>query len=303
MKPKKYLIIVAGPTAVGKTGLCVKLAKRLKCEIISADSRQFFKELKIGTAKPSGEEMEGIPHHFIDFISIQEEFSSGKFELAVLDLLPKIFAQCDRVIMTGGSGLYIQAVCDGMNDIPAIDPSFRRELYKELDQHGLEPLVEELKVKDAQYFNQVDTQNPQRIIRALEICRGTGEPYSAFRDDKKTHREFEIIKIGLEREREDLFNRINMRMDQMINDGLFEEAETYYSYRRFNALKTVGYKEIFDYLDGKYDRNEAIRLLKRNSRRYAKRQMTWFKKDPEFVWFHPDNIDQILDHIHKKSGD
>lgn len=300
MNCKKHLIVVTGPTAVGKTSLCIKLAKKLDCEIISADSRQFFKELAIGTAKPAKEEMNGVIHHFIDFISIEEEFNAGKFELAALKLLSTIFKENDFALMTGGSGLYIQAVCEGMNDIPAVDARFREELYEELEQHGLELLAEELKVKDYEYFQLVDKSNPQRIIRALEICRGTGEPYSSFRQDKKFIRDFEIIKIGLDRDRDELFDRINLRMDQMIAAGLFEEAKAHYHHRHLNALKTVGYKEVFDYLDGKYDKEEAIRLLKRNSRRYAKRQLTWFKKDPEFVWFHPEEFDKIVAHIQQQ---
>jgi tRNA dimethylallyltransferase len=297
---KKFLIVVAGPTAVGKTSLTVNLAKKLQCEIVSADSRQFFKELSIGTAKPTLEEMGGITHHFIDFLSIHDEFSAGMFELSVLEILHKLFTESDLVIMTGGSGLYIQAVCEGMNNIPSVDARFRQELYEELSRHGLPPLLEELKVKDPVYFQNVDIKNTQRIIRALEICRGSGMPYSAFREDKKTEREFEIIKIGLDRERHDLFDRINRRMDEMIAMGLFEEAKNNYPNRNLNALKTVGYKEIFDFLDGKYDMPEAVRLLKRNSRRYAKRQLTWFNKDQEFVWFHPDQFDDILFHIHEK---
>jgi len=300
LKVKRFMIVVAGPTAVGKTSLCVQLANKLACDIISADSRQFFEELSIGTAKPTMEEMGDVKHHFIDFISIQEEFSSGKFELAVLDLLPEIFAKNNLVIMTGGSGLYIQAICEGMNDIPHVAPSFRDELYKELAQHGLEPLVQELKIKDTNYFEQVDKSNPQRIIRALEICRGTGEPYSSFRQDKKVERDFEVIKIGLDRGREELFTRIEQRMDIMIEQGLFGEAERNFSFRELNALKTVGYKEVFEYMDEKYDKEEAIRLLKRNSRRYAKRQLTWFKKDLDFVWFHPDDVDSILGFIESK---
>jgi len=293
------MIVIAGPTAVGKTELTVSLAKRFGCEIISADSRQFFTELNIGTAKPTKEEMGDICHHFVDFISIEEEFSSGKFEMAVLDVLPEIFEQNDKVIMTGGSGLYIQAVCDGMNDIPTVNSSFRTKLYEELGEHGLEPLVHELSVKDPVDFKHVDSNNPQRVIRALEICRGTGLPYSSFRSDKKVKRDFKVIKIALERERVELFERIDHRMDLMIEQGLFEEAERYLDYKNLNALKTVGYKEVFDYLDGKYDKTEAIRLLKRNSRRYAKRQMTWFKKDPDFTWFHPDQLQQILIFIDK----
>ena len=297
---RNCLIVIAGPTAVGKTTLCVNLAQELRCEIISADSRQFFKELSIGTAKPTQEEMEGVPHHFVNFISIDKEFSAGKFELATLALLPGLFNKTNRTLITGGSGLYIQAVCQGMNDIPDLDMSFRTELYEELEIHGLQLLLEELSNKDPVYFNTVDQSNPQRIIRALEVCRGTGQPYSSFRTDKNVNRDFEVIKIGLNRKREELFSRIDQRMDQMIEAGLFEEAQKYYERRHLNALKTVGYKEIFGYLEGEYDKMETIRLLKRNSRRYAKRQLTWFKKDLEFTWFHPDNFEEILSHIQKK---
>lgn len=302
MSSGKYLIVVAGPTAVGKTGLCIKLAREYHCEIISADSRQFFKELEIGTAKPKEEEMEGITHHFVNFLSIENEFSAGKFELAVVNLLAKLFNKTDLVIMTGGSGLYIQAVCHGMNDIPEVDPVFRQELYEELDRHGLQPLVEELRYKDPEYYESADKSNTQRIIRALEICRGAGRPYSSFREDKKMMREFDIVKIGLDLEREQLFSRIDARMDQMIADGLFDEAKKLYPFRHLNALKTVGYKEIFNYIEGKYDKDETIRLLKRNSRRYAKRQLTWFKKDEEFAWFHPDDVSGIIRHINLKTN-
>ena len=300
MKPKKYLIVIAGPTAVGKTELCIELAGKLSSDIISADSRQFFKELSIGTAKPTNEELSAAKHHFIDFITIAEEFSAGKFELAVLELLSKIFKESDTVLMTGGSGLYIQAVCKGMNDIPEVDLSFRKELYEELDIHGLNPLLEELKVKDPQYHQHVDRSNPQRIIRALEICRGIGEPYSVFRTDQNVERNFETIKIGLELDRDELFKRIDTRVDHMIEAGLIDEAKQYYKQRHFNALKTVGYKEIFAYLDEEYDLDEAIRLIKRNTRRYAKRQLTWFKKDQEFTWFQPADIDGILNHIQSR---
>ncbi len=296
------MIVLAGPTAVGKTDLSIRLAKQLNCDIISADSRQFFKELTIGTAKPTAEEMSGVKHHFIDFLSVKEDFSSGKFELSVLQVLPGIFNKTNKVIMTGGSGLYIQAVCDGMNDIPQVDPQFREDLYEELDHHGLDALVQELKVKDPEYYVSVDKNNPQRIIRALEICRGTGNPYSSFRRDHKSKRDFEIIKIGLDRPRDDLFKRIDKRMDQMIARGLIEEVKRNYPYRHLNALKTVGYKEVFDYLEGKYDLEETVRLLKRNSRRYAKRQLTWFKKDPDFEWFHPENFKSILAYIQSRIG-
>ena len=289
-----------GPTAVGKTSLCVSLAKNLNCDIISADSRQFFKELSIGTAKPTLKEMQGVQHHFVNFISIDQEFSAGKFELSVLALLPDLFKKNNKAIMTGGSGLYIQAVCQGMNDIPDVDISFREQLYQEFHNHGLPTLLEELKVKDPEYYCAVDKKNPQRVIRALEICRGSGKPYSSFRVDEQVSRDFNIIKIGLNRAREELFARIDERMDEMINDGLFEEAKKYYEKRHLNALKTVGYTEIFEYIDGLYDKQEALRLLKRNSHRYAKRQLTWFKKDPEFTWFHPDDRKEILNFIYNE---
>lgn len=299
MTSAKYLIVIAGATAVGKTDLCVQIARDLKCDIISADSRQFFKELSIGTAKPSVQEMQGVKHHFVDFIAIDQEFSAGKFELEVLRLLPELFRKNHLVLMTGGSGLYIQAVCQGMNDIPDVDIKFRKELYEELEIHGLHMLLEELKIKDPDYYNLVDKSNPQRIVRALEICRGSGQPYSSFRTDERVNRDFKVIKIGIERERDELFERINLRMDQMINDGLFEEVSQFNDKRHLNALKTVGYKEVFGYFDGDYDYEEAIRLLKRNTRRYAKRQLTWFKKDPEFTWFHPDEKDKIIKHIQR----
>ena len=302
MESSNFLIVIAGPTAVGKTSLCVNIARKLQCEIISADSRQFFKELSIGTAKPTKEVMMDVPHHFVDFISIDEEFSAGKFEIATLDLLPQLFKKSNRALMTGGSGLYVQAVCQGMNDIPEVDISFREELYKELEIHGLSLLLEELNIKDPEYFHSVDQSNPQRIIRALEVCRGTGNPYSSFRTDHKINRDFEVLKIGLERDRQELFSRIDQRMDEMIAAGLFDEAERFRDKRHFNALKTVGYKEIFAHLDGEYDATEAIRLLKRNSRRYAKRQLTWFKKDLGFRWFQADDFDGILNYIHEKIG-
>jgi len=300
LESKKYLFVIAGPSAVGKTELCIRIAKQLDCDIISADSRQFFKELSIGTAKPTLQEMKGVKHHFVDFISIEQEFSAGIFEFEAFKLLQDLFRKKHHVIMTGGSGLYIQAVCQGMNDIPEVDIKFREELYKELDSHGIQILLEELQIKDPDYFRIVDKNNPQRIIRALEVCRGTGQPYSIFRTDNQTEREFEVIKIGLERERDELFERINQRMDQMIDDGLFDEAKQFNDKRHLNALKTVGYKEVFGFLDGEYDKAEAIRLLKRNTRRYAKRQLTWFKKDSEFTWFHPDHQDEIIAHIQCK---
>jgi tRNA dimethylallyltransferase len=298
----KHLIVIAGPTASGKTAMAVQVAKRLCCEVISADSRQFFKELSIGTAKPSPVEMENVTHHFIDCISIEQEFSAGRFELEVLDLLPELYRKSDFAILVGGSGLYIQAVCQGMNDTPMVDPEFRRELYEELEAHGLSVLLEELRTKDPVYYESVDRNNPQRIIRALEICRGSGMPYSSFRTDQRAERGFNIIKIGLNLPREELFCRIDERMDKMLENGLFEEAKSLYPFRHLNALKTVGYTEIFDFLDGQYDETEMIRLLKRNSRKYAKRQLTWFTKDQEYSWFHPQDFNGIINHIQQKTN-
>ncbi|MGF1638003.1 MAG: tRNA (adenosine(37)-N6)-dimethylallyltransferase MiaA [Cyclobacteriaceae bacterium] len=293
----KTLIVISGPTAVGKTTFSVELAKRLKCQVISADSRQFFKEMKIGTARPSEEELQGVPHHFLGFLSVQDYYSAGMFELDVLRLLERLFKVNDYVIMVGGSGLYIQAVCQGMNEIPDVDLSFREQLYQELAISGLDPLVAELERKDPKYAQLTDLKNTQRVIRALEVIRATGQCYSSFRNDQPVNRPFNIIKLGIERNREELYERINLRVDQMISQGLFEEAKTLYTYKHLNSLLTVGYKEIFAYLDGNYSKEDAIRVLKRNSRRYAKRQITWFKKDAETKWFHPDHVEQAIQYI------
>ncbi|BDD04370.1 tRNA (adenosine(37)-N6)-dimethylallyltransferase MiaA [Aureibacter tunicatorum] len=297
---EKYLIVLVGPTAVGKTALSIQLAKALKTDIVSADSRQFFKELSIGTAKPDIEEMDGVPHHFIDCMSIHEPYSAGKFELDALNTIDEIFKTHDSTILTGGSGLYINAVCEGIDDMPPTPPEIRDNLMQRLENEGLEILRNELKVIDPQYFNEVDPNNSQRIVRALEVYQVSGKPISYFRKSKLNKRPFKMIKIGLERDREELYNRINQRMDIMIGKGLFEEAKKYQAYKEINALQTVGYKEIYDYLDGKYDYEEAVRLLKRNSRRYAKRQMTWFKRGQDYAWFHPDEFEKIMTHINEK---
>jgi tRNA dimethylallyltransferase len=296
----KKLVVIAGPTAVGKTDLSIFLASELGCEIISADSRQFYKEMNIGTAKPDDHQLQKIKHHFVDLFSVDQPFSAGRFEVAVLALLEKTYRQSDCMLMVGGSGLYIRAVCEGMNDVPDVDPVFRERLYEQFQRSGLGPLVKELQVSDPEYAAMVDQKNQQRVIRALEVCRATGMPYSSFRKGRKKERSFETIKIGLERDRDELFQRIDQRMDIMIRSGLFREASALFAKRGNNALRTVGYQEIFDYLEGKYDRDEAIRLLRRNSKRYAKRQMTWFKKDREFTWFHPDQKGQILAFIRQQ---
>ncbi|MDO9550896.1 tRNA (adenosine(37)-N6)-dimethylallyltransferase MiaA [Rhodonellum sp.] len=293
MKKNKHLLVIVGPTAVGKTELCLNLAKNFKTEIISSDSRQFFREMELGTAKPSAEELKMARHHFINTLSIHEEYDVKKFERDTLFLLETLFESHDLVVMTGGSGLYVDAICKGFDDIDAVDPNIRRELIQSFESEGIEPLQRELLNCDPEYYRTVDLQNPQRLMRALEVFRGTGKPFSAFREKKIQPRPFGIIKIGLERDREDLYVRINLRMDQMIEKGLFDEAEGLYPFRHLNALQTVGYSEIFGFIEGKYDKEEAVRLLKRNSRRYAKRQFTWFKKDEQIHWFHPDQYLEI----------
>ncbi|MBS9524804.1 tRNA (adenosine(37)-N6)-dimethylallyltransferase MiaA [Litoribacter alkaliphilus] len=293
----KFLIVVAGPTAVGKTDMCIKIAKKFNTSIISSDSRQFFREMEIGTAKPTLEERQQVAHHFIDSLSIHDQYDVRRFENDTLNLLNSLFETHDCVIMTGGSGLYIDAVCKGFDEMPEIPSQIRESLNELFQNEGIEVLQKRLKQVDPEYFEMVDRHNPQRLIRALEVFEGTGKPFSSFRLKNTVERPFNLIKIGLERDRELLYERINLRMDQMIEQGLFEEAEKIFPYRHLNALQTVGYSEIFGYLDGKYDKEEAVRLLKRNSRRYAKRQLTWFKKDPDMVWFSPDEAESIIKHI------
>ncbi|MCC9134915.1 tRNA (adenosine(37)-N6)-dimethylallyltransferase MiaA [Pontibacter silvestris] len=299
-KNDKHLIVVAGPTAVGKTALCVRLAKHYNTEIISADSRQFFQEMTIGTAKPDFEEQMGVVHHFVDSHSIAEEYNAGAFEQDVLALLQRLFQEKDVVVLTGGSGLYIRAVTDGMDEMPETSLMIREQLSDVLEKQGLQPLLEQLKELDPVYYQQVDKANSQRVIRALEVCLSSGQPYSSFRRSEKQERSFNIIKIGLNRERSELYSRIDSRIDIMLEQGLLQEATALYPYRSHNALQTVGYKEIFDFLEGKYGWPEAVRLLKRNSRRYAKRQLTWFHKYPDYTWFHPDQWQEIVRYIDEK---
>lgn len=286
--------MVVGPTAVGKTFLCLKLAKNFHTEIISSDSRQFYRETKIGTAKPSPEELAEVRHHLVDHKSIFDVYDVKDFETDAQKVIEDIFITRDVAIMTGGSGLFVNIISHGMDEIPDIDSKIRADLIKSYKEFGLEYLQRKLKETDPEYYTEVDLMNPQRLMRAIEVCLGTGKPYSSFRQKKKTERPFHIIKIGLERNREELYQRIDERMDEMIVQGLFEEAEKLFPYRNLNALQTVGYSEIFGFLEGKYDKDEAIRLLKRNSRRYAKRQLTWFRKDHEIKWFHPEQEKEIL---------
>ncbi|WP_266202494.1 tRNA (adenosine(37)-N6)-dimethylallyltransferase MiaA [Pontibacter kalidii] len=300
-KQQKHLVVVVGPTAVGKTDLCVQLAKHYRTEIISADSRQFYREMSIGTAKPTPGEQQGVKHHFVDSHSITEEYSAGAFEQEALALLERLFQKHDVVILTGGSGLYVRAVLEGMDQMPETDPAVREQLREQYEQKGLQPLLDKLQQLDSFYFEQVDKANPQRVVRALEVCLSSGQPYSSFRKSGQQERPFNSIKIALNRDRAELYSRIDQRMDLMLAQGLPEEAERLYPYRQHNALQTVGYKEIFDFLEGKYDWDEAVRLLKRNSRRYAKRQLTWFSKNPEeYTWFHPQHWQEIVAYINER---
>ncbi|SMD32265.1 tRNA dimethylallyltransferase [Reichenbachiella faecimaris] len=298
MSKKDLLVVVVGPTAVGKTAITIALAQYFKGEIISSDSRQFYREMEIGTAKPSEEEMKQVPHHFVNSHSIDQDYDAGAFAQGAEELLKNLFQKNQVQFMVGGSGLYVKAFCEGLDEMPETDPVLRSELNKQLEGEGLEALLLELKNSDPVYYEQVDRKNPQRVIRGLEVTRSTGLPYSQFRrgSSKKEHA-FDILKIGLEMDRAELYERIDRRMDLMIEKGLFDEAQSLYPQKNKNALQTVGYKEIFDFLEGGYEKQEAIRLLKRNSRRYAKRQMTWFRKDSEIQWFKPDQLDAIIEEI------
>jgi tRNA dimethylallyltransferase len=298
---KSNLIIIAGPTAVGKTDLCVKLAKILDTEIISSDSRQFYHELSIGTAKPTSEEMAGVVHHFVDSHRINEYYSAGDFERDAVRLLEEnIFKRKKTVIMTGGSGLFIKAITDGLDEMPEAPLALREALMQRLSNGELNAMVEELQILDPAYCQIADLQNSQRVVRALEVCLSTGKAFSSFHKKVPIERSFNVIKIGIERPREELYERINRRMDLMLKNGLLEEVRSLLAFRHHNALQTVGYKEVFDYLDGNYDFATMVELLKRNSRRYAKRQMTWFKNQDAFEWFYGTDFEGIKAYILQK---
>ena len=290
---KKKLIVIVGPTAVGKTGLALQLAGHFHTEIISADSRQIYRELAIGTAKPTEAELTQVTHHFINSHSIHENYDANQFGEEALALIHKLFERYDYLVVCGGSGLYIKALLEGFDDIPEVADDVRDQLIEEFENKGLLWLQNKMRELDPEHFQSIDQKNPVRLMRALEVKMATGKSISSFRTSKKKEHLFKIVKIGLELDRAELYKRIDARMDSMIQQGLFEEAQQLYSYKDLNALQTVGYREIFEYLDGQYDKEEAVRLLKRNSRRYAKRQLTWFKRDEEIVWFKPDLVDDI----------
>ena len=282
---------------MGKTALCLDVAKHFHIPIINADSRQIFRELKIGTAPPTEAQMQQVHHDFVGILGLDDYYSASLFEQQVLELLGRQFLSSDYALMAGGSMMYIDAVCDGIDDIPTIDDQTRTMMKQRLADEGLEALCEELRQRDPEYYEIVDRQNPRRVVHALEICLMTGKTYTSFRKREKRQRPFNIIKIGLNRPREELYERINRRVDQMMADGLLEEARALYPKRHLNALNTVGYKELFDYIDGRWPLEEAVERIKGNTRRYARKQLTWFKKDESIRWFHPDETETIIKYI------
>ena len=302
MSSAKTLIVITGPTAVGKTQLCLDIARHFDIPIINADSRQIYKELSIGTAKPSAEELQQVKHYFVGTLSLQDYYSASLFESQVITLLDTLFKHSDYALMAGGSMMYIDAVCDGIDDIPTIDDVTRATMKRRLAEEGLQKLCEELHRLDPEYYEIVDRQNPKRVVHALEICTMTGQTYTSFRKRDKKARPFRILKIGLNREREELYRRINARVDAMMQQGLLKEAEGVYPLRELNALNTVGYKELFEYFNGRWPLEEAVERIKGNTRRYARKQLTWYKKDPQIRWFHPDQKKEIIDYIITKSS-
>lgn len=296
-KTNKNLVVISGPTGVGKTDLSIRLAHYFNAEIISSDSRQFYRELSIGTAIPSREQLQQIPHHFIHIRSVTEYYNASMFESDAIDKLDLLFRTDDFALMVGGSGMYIDAVCNGIDDIPDADMELRKMLTERIRVEGLETIRAELRILDPVFYASADIRNAQRILRAMEVCLQTGKPFSSFRLKTPKKRSFNIIKIGLNRDRDELYSRINRRVKQMINTGLVDEAEKVCRHKGVYALKTVGYKELFDYFDGIGSLEKAEELIKQNTRNYARRQMTWFRRDKEIKWFHPDQEEEIIRYI------
>mgnify|MGYP000636892593 CR=1 FL=1 len=295
------LVTILGPTGIGKTDLAIDLALHFGSDVISADSRQFYREMRIGTAVPSDDQLSKVRHHFIRFIPVKDYYSASLFERDVLELLPSLFQKSRIAIMCGGSGLYIDAVLKGIDDIPDADRSVREKYTELFLKEGIESLRLALKLMDPVHYRKVDLKNPKRLIRALEICETTGKPYSSFLGRKKAERDFRIIKIGLEMPRDELYRRINERVDRMIGEGLEDEVRGLLEFRHLNALQSVGYRELFDYFDGIISRQEAITLIKRNSRRFARRQITWWSRDKNIIWFHPSEREEIIRLIEKET--
>ncbi len=294
---KCRLVVIVGPTGSGKTDLSIRLAEYYRAPILSTDSRQIYKGMPIGTAQPEPGQLQRVEHHFIATHDITQDFNCGQFETEALRLLGELFAEHDTVIAVGGSGLYVRALCEGMDDLPEGSPELRAALAERLRREGLPVLAEELRRLDPEYYGQVDRENPARVLRALEVCLQTGRPYSSFRTGTRRRRDFGIVKIGVDLPREALYERIDRRVDLMMEAGLEAEARSLYPFRHLNALQTVGYKELFAYFDGTCTREEAVERIKRNSRRYAKRQLTWFRRDPEVRWFAPDRTEELISYI------
>lgn len=293
----RTLVVILGPTAVGKTDISLELAEQLQTSIISADSRQLYADLKIGTAAPTPDQQARVRHHFVGTLQLSDYYSAAQYADEVLALLEQLFKSQDTVLMTGGSMMYIDAVCQGIDDIPSVDTDTRAMMWQRYEEVGLEGLQRELKMLDPEYYAIVDLKNYKRIVHALEICYMTGKTFTSFRQRKQVKRPFQIIKIGLNRERDELFNRINQRVDQMMQEGMLEEAKKVYPFRHLNSLNTVGYKELFKYFDGEWTLEDAVEKIKRNTRIYAKKQLTWVKKDMSIRWFHPDQRTDIFSYI------
>lgn len=297
---KKTLIVITGPTAVGKTDLCLDIAKYFGIPIINADSRQIYREIKIGTAAPTEEQLQQVRHYFVGTQALTDYYSASIYEQEVMHLLDTLFQTSDYALLSGGSMMYIDAVCNGIDDIPTVDDETRDTLKRRLAEDGLDSLCEQLRILDPEHYEIVDKKNPRRVVHALEICLMTGRTYTSFRTNAHKERPFNIIKIGLTRKREIIYERINRRVDIMMEQGFLDEARSVYPLRHLNALNTVGYKELFTYLDGTWSLDEAIERIKGNTRRYARKQLTWYKKDPLVTWFSPDDKKLILNHIIKQ---
>ena len=293
------LVVLIGPTAVGKTDTSFAIAERFGCPIISADSRQMYRGMEIGTAMPSREELARHKHYFVGQLSPGDYYSAARYEEDVLALLEKEFPEHPTMLMAGGSMMYIDAVCNGIDDIPTVDDDTRQMVLRKYNDEGLDNLAAELKILDPEYYNEADIKNPKRVMHALEICYMTGKPYSSFRKQQKKERPFNIIKVGLQREREELYSRINSRVDIMMQQGLFEEVKTFYHLKDHNSLNTVGYKELFKVLDGEWELPFAIEKIKQNTRIYSRKQVTWYRKDEDITWFHPSQKEEIIAHIQR----
>ena len=293
----RTLIVLIGPTGVGKTELSLSIAESFHTCIVSADSRQLYADLKIGTAAPTPDQLARVPHHFVGTLQLTDYYSAAQYEAEVMAKLEELFKENNVVVLTGGSMMYVDAICKGIDDIPTVDKETREQMLQRYEEEGLEQLCKELKLLDPEYYNIVDLKNPKRVIHALEICYMTGKTYTSFRTRSTKERPFHIIKIGLTRDREELYDRINRRVDIMMQDGLLEEARNVYAYKHLNSLNTVGYKEMFKYLDGEWTLDFAIEKIKQNSRIYSRKQMTWFKRDTDIAWFHPEQQKEIMQHI------